>query len=82
MGMIPGMQGLSNSAVDSQGSKKLKNYMCLMDSMTDAELDSSSILFRSQPSRIYRISKGAGVTVRDMEELLIQHEAVFNYYFL
>ena len=76
MGMIPGMQGLSNDMMDNQGSKKLKNYTCLMDSMTETELESSAALFRSEPTRIYRVAKGAGVTVREVEELLSQHDAV------
>lgn len=76
MGMIPGMQGLSSDMMDNQGSKKLKNYTCLMDSMTETELESSAALFRSEPTRIYRVAKGAGVTVREVEELLSQHDAM------
>ena len=77
MGMIPGMpQGLSNDLMDNQGSQKLKHYTCLMDSMTEKELDSSAALFRDQPSRIYRVARGAGVTIQEVEELLAQHDAV------
>ncbi|KAJ3254037.1 Signal recognition particle [Boothiomyces macroporosus] len=77
MGMIPGMPaGLANAALDEHGGNKLKHYTCIMDSMTEQELDSDYKLFRSQPSRIYRVARGSGVVVQEVEELLTQHEAM------
>ncbi|KAI8902732.1 SRP54-type protein [Globomyces pollinis-pini] len=76
MGMIPGMSGLANSDMDKHGGEKLKKFTCVLDSMTEKELDSDSKFFRSQPGRIYRISKGSGVVVKEIEELLLQHEAM------
>ncbi|KAJ3276003.1 Signal recognition particle [Terramyces sp. JEL0728] len=77
MGMIPGMPtGLANAAMDEHGGNKLKHYTCIMDSMTEQELDSDYKLFRSQPTRIYRVARGSGVVVQEVEELLTQHEAM------
>lgn len=35
-----------------------------MDSMTEKELDSDFNLFKKEPSRIYRVSRGSGVIVQ------------------
>lgn len=69
--------GLANSAMDEQGGNKLKRYTCIMESMTEKELDSDTKLFREQPSRIYRIAKGSGVIVTEVLELMMQHVQVF-----
>jgi signal recognition particle subunit SRP54 len=77
MGMIPGMPAeLANSNLDEQGGSKLKNFTCAMDSMTDKELDSDGMIFRKEPSRIYRVSLGSGVSIYEIQELLVQHETV------
>jgi signal recognition particle subunit SRP54 len=77
MGMIPGMpQELNADLMDQQGGAKLKHYTCVMDSMTEKELDSDSNFFKSRPSRIYRLAKGSGVPVQEIQELIMQHEAV------
>ncbi|KAJ3124503.1 Signal recognition particle, partial [Nowakowskiella sp. JEL0407] len=72
MGMIPGLAQDMFQMNDSQGADRLKKMMCIMDSMTDAELDSDGKIFYQQTSRIYRVSRGSGAIVREVEELLAQ----------
>ncbi|KAI8815430.1 signal recognition particle 54kDa [Cladochytrium replicatum] len=67
MGMIPGLSQLQNA----DGTSRLKKFMCIMDSMTEEELDSDGKILTLQPSRIYRVARGSGAMVRDVEELLV-----------
>ena len=77
MGMFPGMpQEFLSNVSDEQGSQKFKTFMCIMDSMTKAELDSDAKLFYNQTGRVYRVAKGSGAPVRYVEELLAQHRMV------
>jgi signal recognition particle subunit SRP54 len=77
MGMLPGMpQGLNSELMDQQGGAKLKHFTCIMDSMTEQELDSDAKLMKNEPSRIYRLARGSGVPVQEIQELIMQHEAV------
>jgi signal recognition particle subunit SRP54 len=49
--------------------------MTIMDSMSDFELDSreGAKLFSKQTSRVARVARGAGVTQREVHELLSQY---------
>lgn len=79
MSMIPGMglpQGLATSDMDKQGGDQLLHYTCVMNSMTAQELDSDGKIFKDQPTRICRVARGAGVSIHEVQELMIQHEAV------
>ncbi|KAH6575970.1 hypothetical protein BASA62_001679 [Batrachochytrium salamandrivorans] len=72
-GMIPGMpQEMLAQVNDQDGASRIKRFMCIMDSMTDAELDSDGKVFTTQSSRIYRVARGSGGTVREIEEMLAQ----------
>ena len=55
--------------------KRLKRLMTIMDSMSDKELDSleGAKLFSKQSSRVQRVARGAGVSSRDVQELLAQY---------
>jgi len=44
-----------------------------MDSMTEKELDSDARCFVEQPTRMTRIAKGSGTSVREVEDVLTQH---------
>jgi len=70
MEMIPGMGQLMQGKGD-QGQQKIKAYMTIMDSMTAEELDNPKVL---TPQRITRIARGAGRSVREIQELLTQHK--------
>ncbi|XP_037071896.1 LOW QUALITY PROTEIN: signal recognition particle 54 kDa protein-like [Pollicipes pollicipes] len=76
MGMIPGFgQDFLSKGGEQESTARLKRLMTLMDSMSDGELDSQlgAKLFTKQPSRITRVANGAGVTEREVRDLLNQH---------
>jgi len=77
-GMIPGMSGMMNGMDDEEGSMKLKRMMYICDSMTEKELDSDGKMFVDQPSRVTRIARGSGTSVREVEELLTQQKMMAN----
>lgn len=77
MGMLPGMSPEMLSAVgDDQGNNKLKTFMCIMDSMTASELDSDAKMFYESDSRLYRVARGSGATVVEVQQLLMQYKMV------
>ncbi len=65
MNQFPGMSGLDfhDSGV------RIKKWMTMMDSMTDAELDETKVL---APTRIIRIAQGSGHYPQEVVELLEQ----------
>jgi signal recognition particle subunit SRP54 len=76
-GMIPGLgQMLGGGLDDEEGSMKLKRMIYMCDSMTDAELDSDASCFAKQPSRVTRVARGSGTSVREVEDLLAQHRVM------
>ena len=46
--------------------------------MTVKELDSDGRVFTEQPTRMVRIARGSGTSVREVEELLSQHKMMAN----
>ena len=50
----------------------MKRMTVIMDSMTEAELDSDGKVFQTTPSRVYRLARGSGATVRDVEAMMAQ----------
>lgn len=72
-GMIPGLSQMMNGMDDEEGSMKLKRMIYICDSMTNKELDSDGKMFVEQPTRMTRIAKGSGTSVREVEDLLTQH---------
>ncbi|KAJ3005986.1 hypothetical protein HKX48_000349 [Thoreauomyces humboldtii] len=72
MSMMPGLPPEMAEMSEKEGGKGMKRMVCIFDSMTEKELDSDGKMFYSQHSRIYRVAKGSGTTVRDVEALLMQ----------
>eukprot|EP01103_Thecamoeba_quadrilineata_P021466 TRINITY_DN9874_c0_g1_i1.p1 TRINITY_DN9874_c0_g1~~TRINITY_DN9874_c0_g1_i1.p1 ORF type:complete len:502 (+),score=100.51 TRINITY_DN9874_c0_g1_i1:69-1508(+) len=77
MEMVPGMSNLLKQApgggnVDS--SYKIKMFMTIMDSMTNEELDNSKLFSAKaiKDSRIQRIARGSGRSIKEVNELLDQ----------
>lgn len=70
MQMVPGFSNMPQLQGD-QGNAKLKAYINIMDSMTDAELDNFKLL---NASRITRIARGSGRHPREVSELLEQYK--------
>lgn len=75
-GMIPGLSQMTQGMDDEEGSMKLKRMIYICDSMTDAELDSDGKMFTEQPTRMTRIARGSGTSVREIEDLLTQHRVM------
>ncbi|XP_028033905.1 signal recognition particle 54 kDa protein [Bombyx mandarina] len=76
MGMIPGFsQDLMSKGSEQESMAKLKLLMTIMDSMNEGELDNrdGAKLFSKQPTRITRVAQGAGVTERDVKDLIAQY---------
>ena len=57
---------------DEDGASKLKRMIYICDSMTQKELDSDGKIFVEQPTRMTRVARGSGTSVREVEELLTQ----------
>lgn len=72
MEKLPGMSQLMAGKGD-EGTKRIKSFLVIMDSMTDAELDDPKLL-ANNTSRIERIARGSGHRVREVNELLAQHK--------
>jgi signal recognition particle subunit SRP54 len=76
LNMIPGFGAeLAKGASEAESMARLKRLMTIMDSMSDAELDSreGAKLFSKQSSRIARVARGSGVTQKEVQELLTQY---------
>lgn len=71
-GMIPGLSGMMGGMDDEDAGLKLKRMIYICDSMTTKELDSDGKMFVDQPTRITRVARGSGTSVREVEELLTQ----------
>ena len=71
--MIPGMSNLLSQVGDEETSKKIKNMIYIMDSMTTKELESDGRIFIKEPSRIIRVARGAGCAAVEVEMILQQH---------
>ncbi|CAG2227514.1 signal recognition particle subunit SRP54 [Mytilus galloprovincialis] len=77
MGMIPGFSSdFLTKGGEQESMARLKKLMTMMDSMNDMELDSldGERLFARQPSRAHRVARGAGVSIKEVNELLTQYK--------
>ncbi|KAJ3373051.1 Signal recognition particle [Allomyces arbusculus] len=74
MSMMPGMPAdLLGAGGDEMGTKRMRKMLAVMDSMTDAELDSDGQLFKDQPTRVERLARGAGSPLVEVQMLLQMH---------
>ncbi|KAJ3331889.1 hypothetical protein HDU93_009457, partial [Gonapodya sp. JEL0774] len=74
MGMFPGMPPEMAAMSDQEGGNKLKKFMCMMDSMTDKELDSDGKLFTQHPTRARRVALGSGSSMEEVEFMLSNYK--------
>ncbi|KAI5799294.1 SRP54-type protein [Peziza echinospora] len=72
-GMIPGLSQMTQGMDDEEGSQKLKRMIYICDSMNERELDSDGKIFVTHPTRMTRIARGSGTSVREVEDVLTQH---------
>lgn len=75
-GMIPGLGNMMGGMDDDEGASKLKRMIYICDSMTLKELDGDGRVFVEQPTRMTRVARGSGTSVREVEELLTQHRTM------
>ena len=90
---IPGMAGMMEAMAGGEGgsdeeiSSRLKRLICITDSMTPKELNSDGMLFMrigkdGKPTgltkRVYRVAQGSGASIREVEEVLMQHRMMAN----
>lgn len=76
MNMIPGFStDFMTKGNEQESMARLKKLMTMMDSMNDQELDhrEGAKLFSRQTGRVTRVARGAGVTTREVQELLSQY---------
>merc|ERR1719493_489955 len=76
MGMIPGFsQDFMTKGSEQESMARLKRLMTIMDSMNEGGLDGKdgSKIFAREPRRLSRVASGAGVTIREVQELLKQY---------
>uniref|UniRef100_A0A0E0L4H9 Signal recognition particle 54 kDa protein n=1 Tax=Oryza punctata TaxID=4537 RepID=A0A0E0L4H9_ORYPU len=76
LSMIPGFRSeLMPKEHDKESQAKIKRYMTIMDSMTDAELDSTNPKLMSE-SRINRVARGSGRAVKDVTDMLEEYKRI------
>ncbi|KAF2455554.1 SRP54-type protein [Lineolata rhizophorae] len=75
-GMIPGLSNAMQGLDDADSAAKLRRMIAITDSMTDKELDSDGKLFVQEPTRMTRVARGSGTSVREVEELLTQQQTM------
>uniref|UniRef100_A0ACD5ULL2 Uncharacterized protein n=1 Tax=Avena sativa TaxID=4498 RepID=A0ACD5ULL2_AVESA len=74
LSMLPGFTSeLMAKGQDKEGQAKIKRYMTIMDSMTDAELDSTNPKLMNE-SRVIRVARGSGRQVKDVRAMLEEYK--------
>ncbi|XP_063234031.1 signal recognition particle subunit SRP54 [Bacillus rossius redtenbacheri] len=76
MGMIPGFsQDFLSKGSEQESMTRLKKLMTIMDSMNDEELDNQegAKVFSKQGGRVVRVAQGAGVTEKEVKDLISQY---------
>ncbi|KAH7446888.1 hypothetical protein KP509_01G080500 [Ceratopteris richardii] len=73
--MIPGFSTeLMPKGREKESQARIKKFMTMMDSMTNAELDSTNQKLFAEPSRINRIARGSGHTVQEVQEMIDEYK--------
>ncbi|NJE07353.1 signal recognition particle protein [Thermococcus sp. M39] len=75
--MIPGLGYSLPDDVVRVSEQRLKKFKVIMDSMTEEELEHPEII---NYSRIKRIARGSGTTVKDVKELLEQYNQMKKFF--
>jgi len=75
LALFPGMADAARPAGgDAVNTQRIRNFMCLLDSMTQAELDCTDVRVLQQASRLERIARGAGRPYQEAVELLEEYK--------
>ncbi|MBO8173623.1 MAG: signal recognition particle protein [Thermococcus sp.] len=75
--MIPGLGYSLPDDVVRVSEQRLKKFRVIMDSMTEEELEHPEII---NYSRIKRIARGSGTTIKDVKELLEQYNQMKKFF--
>lgn len=78
MSMIPGIPPEMMAGTEKEGTKRIKKMQVIMDSMTDQELDSDAKIFETEPTRVKRVARGAGVPFWEVLGLIAQYKQFAN----
>eukprot|EP00461_Guttulinopsis_vulgaris_P004480 UN04482 len=70
MGMLPNMGIEMGKDQEKDTVKNLKQFLTILDSMTEKELDSDGVVFEKQPTRIVRVADGSGTKDETVKGLL------------
>lgn len=75
--MMPGMSSdMFPPGAEENTQKYFKQMLCIMDSMTEEELEGDGKIFVSQPTRVLRIARGSGSYPEDIGNLLFTYKNV------
>jgi len=69
---MPGMSHIMPLLKGTDGNARLKMMINILDSMTDEELDSDKPI--KEQSRLARIARGSGRSIKEVSELMEQHK--------
>jgi signal recognition particle subunit SRP54 len=72
VGMIPGLNAnMIPKGKEKEGTDKVKRFLCMMDSMTNEELDCIKPLTET---RISRVAQGSGTKIEEVNFLLEEYK--------
>ena len=71
LNMIPGMADIMPEGGEKEASKKIKKYLCMMDSMTEAELNCKD---KIDDSRAKRIARGSGCHFLEVKLMMEEYK--------
>jgi len=75
MSMIPGFSNaIMQPGQEKESQARLKKFMCIMDSMTSKELDTTSTKLVGEESRIERWARGSGSSVFEVQSMLEEYK--------
>ena len=69
LSMLPGMGDMLPQGSDAASAARIKSWLCMMDSMTAAELDAADVKIFT-PGRLERIARGSGRHFMQAQELV------------
>eukprot|EP00249_Psilotum_nudum_P023593 c28933_g1_i3 orf=421-1902(-) len=73
--MIPGFSAeLMPKGREKESQARIKKFMIMMDSMTNKELDSTNLKLFSEASRINRVARGSGHSIKEVHEMLEEYK--------
>lgn len=75
IGMIPGCKNLP---IPSEHA--FKRILIVFDSFNKKELQCDSQIFQKEPSRIVRVAKGSGSSIKEVNNMLIQYEQMIQLF--